>query len=62
MKKQIFDLRRAMRTPTKKFFDGWTQQDFANEYLKIVSHTSTLTKSQRNTVIKYVKRNEDKNE
>lgn len=62
MRKQIFDLRRAMRTPTKKFFDGWTQQDFANEYLKIVSHTSTLTKSQRQKIINYVKRIKSKDE
>jgi len=62
MKKQIFDLRSNMRTFTHKFYKGWTPQDFKDEYLKIVSHTSTLTKSQRETVIKYVKRNADKNE
>lgn len=62
MKKQIFDLRANMRTFTHKFYKGWTQQDFKNEYLKIQMHTSTLTKSQRETVIKYVKRNADKNE
>jgi hypothetical protein len=62
MKKQIFDLRSNMRTFTHKFYNGWTPQDFMDEYLKIVSHTSTLTKSQRETVIKYVKHHADKNE
>lgn len=62
MKKQIFDLRSNMRTFTHKFYEGWTPRDFMDEYLKIASHTSTLTKSQRETVIKYVKHHADKNE
>lgn len=50
-----FDLKRNLRTHTKTF-NGWTQQDYFDEYLKIQMKTSTLSKSLRNKVINYVKR------
>ena len=61
MKKPTFPLKSNLKTYTKKFCSGWTQEDFHNEYLKIVTHISTLTKSQRNYVLSKVKKNETDN-
>jgi hypothetical protein len=55
-----FLLQRNLRTKTKKFYDGWTKEDFEKEYLKISINTSTLTKSQRQFIINSFKNAKNK--
>ncbi|MCK9429576.1 MAG: hypothetical protein M0R17_06190 [Candidatus Omnitrophica bacterium] len=56
-----FLLKRNLQTKTKKFYDGWTKEDFEKEYLKISMNISTLTKAQRQFIINSFKNAKDKN-
>jgi hypothetical protein len=51
----IFDLRRNLRSHAPSVFDGWKEQDFFDEYLKIQMKKSNLSKSQKEKVINYVR-------
>lgn len=57
-----FNLKPNLRSHTKPFFDEWTNQDFFDEFLKIQMKQSTLSKSQRQKIINYVKRIKSKDE
>lgn len=59
--KSTFDLRPAFRTRTKSTINGWTQQDYFDEYLKIKMKTSTLSASLRKKVADYVERIKSQN-
>ena len=58
--KQSFLLKRHFVTHVPVFYAGWSEEDFRNEYMKIATHNSTLTKSQREFVINIIKKYDTK--
>jgi hypothetical protein len=48
-KKQSYPIQ--LRTPTSKFYDGWSKERFEEERIKIAMNISLLTRSQREFVI-----------